>query len=68
MTEDIDEAKLVHLVGHWIEHNESHSKSFRDWAVKIKAAGFGDAAKDIFAAAKKMDESTESLKKGKGKL
>ena len=63
MVEDIDEAKLAHLVGHWIEHNESHSKSFRDWAVKIEAAGFGDAAKEILAAAEKMDESSEFLKK-----
>lgn len=68
MTEEINEAKLAHLVEHWIEHNESHSKSFRDWAVKIKAAGFGDAAKEILVAAKKMDESTESLKKTKDEL
>ena len=65
MTEDIDEAKLAHLVEHWIEHNESHSKSFRDWAAKIKDAGFGDAAKEILAAADKMDESSEFLKKAK---
>lgn len=68
MTEDIDEAKLTHLVEHWIEHNESHSKSFRDWAVKIEAAGFGNAAKEILLAAKKMDESNEFLNKAKGKL
>ena len=65
MTEKIDEAKLTHLVEHWIEHNESHSKSFRDWAVKIEAAGFGDVAKEILAAAGKMDESSEYLKKAK---
>ena len=68
MTEEINEAKLTHLVGHWIEHNESHSKSFRDWAVKIEAAGFGNAAKEILLAADKMDESSEFLNKAKGKL
>ena len=68
MTEEIDEAKLTHLVGHWIEHNESHSKSFRNWAVKIEAAGFGDAAKEILLAAEKMDESSEFLKKVKRNL
>ncbi|MCL7411513.1 MAG: hypothetical protein P1P69_00890 [Methanosarcinaceae archaeon] len=65
MAEKIDEAKLVHLVEHWIEHNESHSKSFRDWAVKIESAGFSDAAKTILVAAEKMDESSEYLKKAK---
>jgi len=65
MTEEIDEAKLTHLVEHWIEHNESHTKSFRNWAVKIEAAGFGDAAKEILLAAGKMDESSEFLKRVK---
>ncbi|MDO9517412.1 MAG: hypothetical protein Q7J10_05100 [Methanosarcinaceae archaeon] len=65
MTEKIDEAKLAHLIEHWIEHNESHSKSFRDWAVKIESAGFIDAAKTILVAAEKMDESSEYLKKAK---
>ena len=68
MTEEINEAKLTHLLGHWIEHNESHSKSFREWAVKIETAGFGDAAKEILLAADKMDGSTASLNKAKEKL
>jgi len=68
MTEDIDESKLTHLLEHWIEHNESHSKSFRDWAVKIETAGFGDAAREILLAADSMDESTVSLKNAKGNL
>ncbi|MGP8322349.1 MAG: hypothetical protein ACT6FE_08560 [Methanosarcinaceae archaeon] len=68
MTKEIDENKLTHLLGHWIEHNESHSKSFMEWAVKIEAAGFGDAAKEILLAADKMNESTAYLKKAKEKL
>ncbi|MBN2488674.1 MAG: hypothetical protein JXA98_06575 [Methanosarcinaceae archaeon] len=65
MTEEITEAKIKHLLGHWIEHNESHSKSFRDWAKKLQAAGFGDVAGDILLAADKMDESTGYLIKAK---
>jgi len=65
MAEKIDEAKLAHLIEHWIEHNESHSKSFRDWAVKIETAGFIDAAKAILMAAERLDESSEFLKKAR---
>jgi len=65
VTEEITEAKLEHLLGHWIEHNESHIRSFRDWAGKLQAAGFGDAAEEIYQAAGKMDESTGHLIKAK---
>ena len=68
MTEEITEAKVKHLLGHWIEHNESHSKSFRDWAGKLEAAGFGGIAGDILLAADKMDESSEYLGKAKEKV
>ncbi len=68
MTEEITEAKIKHLLGHWIEHNESHIKSFRDWANKLQSAGFGDAAEDILLAADEMDESSEYLAKAKERV
>ncbi|UGV40792.1 hypothetical protein J7W08_00090 [Methanococcoides orientis] len=65
MVEELDEGKLEHLLGHWIEHNESHSKSFNDWIVKLEAAGFEEVAGHIRTAATKMDECTEHLKQAK---
>lgn len=31
--------KLRHLLGHWIEHNDAHIKTYREWASKAAALG-----------------------------
>jgi hypothetical protein len=53
------------LIEHWIEHNESHIKTFRDWAQQAKKDGFLGAAEDILEAASKIEESNEYLNKAK---
>jgi len=56
-----------HLLKHWIEHNESHSKSFRERAKQVEEIS-KKAASDIIEAAKLMDQCTEQLKKAKEDL
>lgn len=68
MTTDIDKGKLTHLLDHWIEHNQSHSKSFKEWAAKVKEAGYEDLAEDILLAEEKMNECSEVLEKARNKL
>ncbi|MCQ1536962.1 hypothetical protein FTO70_15030 [Methanosarcina sp. KYL-1] len=53
------------MIEHWIEHNESHNKSFVEWAQKAKKDGFLDAAEEILEASKKVDEANEHLRKAK---
>ncbi|WP_321428658.1 hypothetical protein [uncultured Methanolobus sp.] len=65
---ELDKAKLEHLIGHWIEHNDSHSKSFNEWADKIEAAGYPELAGDIRKAAIKMDECSGLLGTAREKL
>ncbi len=60
-----DEAE--HLLEHWIEHNEAHSRSFRERAQQVKELS-AQAAKDIEEAANLMDRSTQMLKKAKEDL
>ena len=50
-----------HLLHHWIEHNESHSASFRDRAEQIARVS-EKAAQDISEAAALMDQCTEMLR------
>ena len=50
------------LLNHWIEHNQSHSASFRERAEQITKVS-GKAAEDIKQAAELMDKCTEMLKK-----
>jgi hypothetical protein len=65
---ELDKPKLEHLMGHWIEHNDSHSKSFNEWAEKIEAAGYADIAEDVRSAGKKMDECSVLLETARQKL
>ena len=59
---DLTSHEAEHLLHHWIEHNESHSASFRERAVQIAAVS-EKASQDIEQAAELMDQCTEMLKK-----
>ena len=59
---DLTKAEAEHLLQHWIEHNESHSASFRERAVQIAKVS-EKAAQDINQAAELMDQCTEMLRK-----
>ena len=65
MSEDLkkmDENSAKTMLHHWIEHNESHSKSFRERAGQVRAIS-EKAAQDINDAADLMDKCTQMLKK-----
>ena len=32
-----DLEKLKHLLGHWMEHNDAHVKTYSEWAEKAEA-------------------------------
>ena len=55
------------LLQHWIEHNESHIKSFRERAEQIQEISIL-AAQDIREAAEIMNKCTEILKRAKRDL
>jgi pyrroloquinoline quinone (PQQ) biosynthesis protein C len=55
------------LLEHWIEHNESHSKSFRERAAQVQKVS-EKAARDINEAADLMDKCTQMLRKAKDDL
>ena len=58
----LDENSVKSLLKHWIEHNESHSVSFKERAAQVARVS-ELAAQDINRAAEHMDECTEMLKK-----
>ena len=62
MTDELIPDKIIGLLEHWIEHNNSHVKSFNTWAEKIKQAGFVLAAENVIHAVERMNEATEYLK------
>ena len=59
---DLTKHEVEHLLAHWIEHNQSHSASFRERAAQVELVS-PNAAVDIHQAAELMDQCTEMLKK-----
>jgi hypothetical protein len=64
---DLNKNEAEHLLEHWIEHNEAHSRSFRERALQVKELSVR-AAQDIEAAAELMDKCTQMLKNAKEDL
>jgi len=62
MENELSKDSVKRLLNHWIEHNESHSASFRDRAAQVAEVS-EPAARDIEQAAALMDQCTEMLKK-----
>ncbi len=52
-TEDL--RKLLILLDHWVEHDDSHVESYREWAQKASTAGEEEIAREIHLA---MDDSS----------
>jgi hypothetical protein len=67
MEKDISKESVKKLLDHWIEHNESHSKSFRERAEQVRSIS-EKAATDINDAADLMDKCTQMLKKAMQEL
>ena len=62
MEKELSKESVKTMLTHWIEHNESHSRSFLDRAAQVRAIS-ELAAQDIKEAAELMDKCTEMLKK-----
>jgi hypothetical protein len=62
MEKELNKESVKTMLNHWIEHNENHSRSFRDRALQVQAIS-ERAAQDIKEAADLMDKCTEVLKK-----
>ena len=51
--------KLKHLLGHWIEHNKVHVKTYSEWAARAESLGeknLAEMLKRIAEESKKLEE------------
>lgn len=60
----LNKHEVEHLVHHWIEHNEGHTKSFRERAGQIEELN-ADAALKVREAADLMELCTKKLVEAK---
>jgi rubrerythrin len=55
-----DLEKLKHLLEHWIDHNDAHVKTYREWAVKAESLGEKELA-DILSRIAEESKKLEGL-------
>jgi len=60
--------KLLVMLDHWIEHDESHAESYREWAEKAVSAGEEEIAKEIHLAIRDGEAARNHLKRAKSVL
>jgi hypothetical protein len=65
-TEDLK--KLLMMLEHWIEHDESHVESYREWAEKASTAGEEEIAREIHLAIDDSASVQSHLKRAKAIL
>lgn len=63
-----DLRKLLTLLDHWIEHNDSHAESYREWAQKASDAGEEEISREIHLAIEDSDALKNHLKRAKAIL
>ena len=61
---DMDESKkLLTVIKHWVEHNESHLDDYRKWGQTAANLGLESVKSEIEAAVEKLSQSNQHLKK-----
>ena len=62
------EQKFEKLLGHWIDHNDSHKDTFVTWAHRAKDGGIDEIALNLEKAGQLSREVTKQLKEAQKKL
>jgi hypothetical protein len=60
--------KLHHLLAHWIEHNDSHLETYREWEGLASKAGLESAAGALAEAIRSVEAANESLRRAEKSL
>ena len=58
-----DNRKLMTVIKHWVEHNESHLDDYRGWGETAAKLGLTFVKTEIDAAVEKLSQSNDHLKK-----
>ena len=63
-----EKSRLKIILAHWVEHNEDHSREFKEWAEKARQMGEEEVADEILQAVGNMDKVTEIFNRTLKKL
>lgn len=62
------EQKLITLLTHWVNHNDSHKENYLSWALKAEKAGLKDVAVCLDQAGTLSRQVTQKLEEALKKL
>jgi len=54
--------KMLILLNHWIDHNDSHQTDYKKWAAQAKEEGLDDVVEKILAAMHQFQEGNQRLR------
>ena len=54
--------KLMTLLNHWVDHNDSHQADYKKWAAQAKEEGMDDVVEKILAAMQLFQEGNQRLR------
>jgi len=54
--------KLMTLLNHWIDHNDSHQVDYKKWAAQAREEGFDDVVEKILEALQLFQEGNQRLR------
>jgi len=57
------EEKMVKLLEHWVNHNDDHASTYRDWAARAKTVDLSEVASLLEEAAEMTGRISEKFKK-----
>ena len=57
------EQKLAHLLPHWVEHNQAHLDTYRQWADKAAKAGLTEVAENMEEAIEAVQQANAALER-----
>ena len=58
-----EKKKLLVVIGHWVEHNESHMGEYKKWAQRAGELGLDLVKTEIEEAVGKLSQSNQHLEK-----
>ncbi len=60
--------RLLHLLTHWVEHNEAHLNTYREWAARAEGEGLETAAAGLKEAIQSVEAANRSLRRAAQEL
>ena len=54
---------MIKMIEHWIQHNQDHAKSYREWAQRAEEQGRHEVCQILQAIADSTVQQNESMEK-----